>query len=392
MLGTLFMSLQPVRLAFPLLTILAVATFLLVIGCAAEPTPTPTALPTPIPRPTATPPPTQTPTPEPLVFLPSDEASHDAPIEWWYFNGMLRDDAGGEYGYHFVTFQTEGAPGVVPHLLQATLGDHGGGVHYAAERGALLPEQHEARSVDAETGGWLMRAGPKGYDMRFHFDEGEGPVALELRAVPRRDPVLHGGTGLVHMGAEAGSTYYYSRTRLHVTGWIEDVEGRRPVTGPGWMDHQWGEIASGHIGWDWASVQFDDGADLMVAVVWHPDGRRRLSGHGTYLEPDGTVKYLEGDDVSINGQGSWTSPETGVEYPMGWQVEVGSLELGLELTPYLQQAESASGILGVSYWEGAVSVEGQRNGEPVSGWGFVELVGYDPRQLEVTPSAPTLEP
>lgn len=387
------MSLQPVRLAFPFLTIFAVATFLLVIGCAAEPTPTPTAIPTPtpIPRPTATPAPTQTPTPAPLVFLPADEAPHDAPIEWWYFNGMLRDEEGGEYGYHFVTFQTEGAPGVVPHLLQATLGDHGKGVHYAAERGALLPEQPEARSVDAETGGWLMRAGPKGYDMRFHFDEGEGPVSLELRAVPRRDPVLHGGTGLVHMGPEVGSTYYYSRTRLHVTGWIEDAEGRRPVAGPGWMDHQWGEIASGRIGWDWASVQFDDGADLMVAVVWHPDGRRRLSGQGTYLEPDGTVTYLEGDDVSITAQGSWTSPETGVEYPIGWQVGVASMGLELELMPYLEQAESASGVLGVSYWEGAVSVVGERAGQPATGWGFVELVGYDPRQLEVTPPAPTPE-
>ena len=100
---------------------------------------------------------------------------------------------------------------------------------------------------------------------------------------------------------------------------------------------------------------------------------------------------LEGDDVSITGQGSWTSPKTGVEYPMGWQVEVGSLGLGLELAPYLEQAESASNVLGVAYWEGAVSVEGRRGGEPVSGWGFVELVGYDPRQLEVTPPAPTPE-
>ena len=384
------MSLQPIRLAVFPLVVFAV---LLAVGCAAEPTATPTPLPMPtlVPTPMATPEPTPTPKPEPLVFLPADEAPHDAPIEWWYFNGMLRDDAGGEYGYHFVTFQTEGAPGVTPHLLQATLGDHGQGVHYAAERGALLPEQPDARSVNAETGGWLMRAGPKGYDMRFHFDDDQGPVALELRAVPRRDPVLHGGTGLVHMGSEAGSTYYYSRTRLHVTGWIEDAEGRRPVVGPGWMDHQWGEIDSWRIGWDWASVQFDDGADLMVAVVWHPDGRRRLSGHGTYVEPGGAVTYLEGDDVSITAQGSWISPETGIAYPIGWQVGVASMGLELELTPYLEQAESASGILGVSYWEGAVSVVGQRGGEPASGWGFVELVGYDPRQLEVTPPAPAPE-
>ena len=100
------------------------------------------------------------------------------------------------------------------------------------------------------------------------------------------------------------------------------------------------------------------------------------------------MTYLEGDDVSITGQGSWTSPETGVEYPTVWQVEVAPLGLELELTPYLKQAESASDILGVSYWEGAVSVEGRRGAEPVSGWGFVELVGYDPRQLEVTPPTP----
>ena len=380
------MSFQPIPFAFPLLTILTTLAALMAVGCAAEQAARPTQA--PALTPTATSEPAPTPTPVPLVFLPADEAPHDTPIEWWYFNGMLRDEAGREYGYHYVTFQTEGAPGVAPHLLQATLGDHGRGVHYAAETGVLAPENPEARGVDVEAGGWLMRAGPKGYDMRFHFDEGEGPVALELRAVPRRGPVLHGGTGLVHMGPEAGSTYYYSRTRLHVTGWIEDAGGRRVVSGPGWMDHQWGEIASGRIGWDWASIQFDDGADLMAAVVWSPDGRRRLSGHGTYIEPGGEVTYMEGDDVSIVAQGEWTSPDTGVAYPMGWQVKIDSLDLEVELTPYLRQAESTSDFLGVSYWEGAVSVSGLLGGNPATGWGFVELVGYDPRQLEVTPPAP----
>ena len=368
-----------------LIALLTLAFLLMAVGCRAAPTATPLPTHTPAPAPTATP------TPEPLVFLPADEAPHDTPIEWWYFNGMLRDDAGGEYGYHFVTFQSEGEPGVTPHLLQATLGDHGRGVHYASERVALSPEQPEARSVDVETGGWRMSAGPKSYDMRFHFGEAEGAVSLQLRAVPRREPVLHGGTGLVHMGPEAGSTYYYSRTRLVVTGWIEDADGRRAVRGPGWMDHQWGEIATRRIGWDWTSIQLDDGADLMLAVVWHPDGHRRLAGHGTYLEPSGAVTHLEDNDLSFTAQGSWASPETGIEYPMGWQVEVVSLGLELELTPYLQQAESASGVLGVSYWEGAVSVKGRRDGQPVTGWGFVELVGYDPRQLEATPAAPTPE-
>ena len=114
------------------IVLFATALALLSIACGAEPLPTatPTPAPTSTPIPTATPPPTATstpkptlaPTPAPLVFLPEDEAPHDAPVEWWYFNGMLTDDEGREYSYHFVTFQTPGPTGVTPHLLQATLG------------------------------------------------------------------------------------------------------------------------------------------------------------------------------------------------------------------------------------------------------------------------------
>ena len=91
------------------------------------------------------------------------------------------------------------------------------------------------------------------------------------------------------------------------------------MNGPGWMDHQWGDVTRRDIGWDWASIQMDDGSDLMVAVIWHPDGRRRLAGHGTYLEPDGDVTHYDEDDISITPLGAWVSPETGVEYPSGWR-------------------------------------------------------------------------
>jgi predicted secreted hydrolase len=33
-------------------------------------------------------------------------------------------------------------------------------------------------------------------------------------------------------------------------------------------------------------------------------------------------------------------------------------------------------IVGPRYWEGAVSVQGHEGGRPVSGNGYVELVGY----------------
>ena len=377
---------MPAWFRLPLLTCTVHAGLLLAVlalahsGCAAEPTST--AIPTLTP----------TPTPEPLIFLPEDEAPHDAPVEWWYFNGMLTDDTGGEFSYHFVTFQSPGPQGVVPHLLQATLTDHGTGTHHTAEQPVLAPENPDATGVDVETGGWLMRGDGNGYEMRMRFSGDDGTIALELSATSQREAVLHGGTGLVHMGPEAGSTYYYSRTRLDVRGWIDEAGNRRPVSGPGWMDHQWGEIASDRVGWDWASVQLDNGADLMAAVVWHPDGRRRLAAHGTYIDPDGRVTYLHDDELSITSEGSWTSPATGVEYSMGWSVAIHPLDMELELSPRLKQAEFDSEVLGVAYWEGAASVAGQRGGQPVSGWGFVELAGYDPRRIEVTTPVPAARP
>ena len=353
------------------------------------PTPTPTLTPIPTPTPTPTPPPTPTPTPTPLISFPADDGPHDAPIEWWYFNGMLQDADGQEYSYHFVAFQAPGPPGVTPHLLQAALTDHHRNVYHTAERGILAPTKPDADTIDIAIGNWQMRGGANGYKLQFALDA--GAPALELQATPQRPPVLHGGNGLIDMGPEAGETYYYSRTRLKVTGWIQQGNTRRPVQGPGWMDHQWGEIAQESVGWDWAGIRLDDGADLMAAVVWRsePDGeKRRLSAHATYIAPDGATAYLHGGQLSITPQSQWQSPQTGATYPMGWRIDAPSLNLSLQLTPRQRQAEFNSEILGVAYWEGAVSAAGRRNGQPVTGWGFVELAGYDPRRPQITPPAP----
>ena len=381
------------------LRLMALALLLLAVGCAAEATPAPASTPTAaMPTPTVTPMPTATPTPAPsptptatptptptaLLSFPADHGPHDAAIEWWYFNGLLFDDDGGEYSYHFVVFQAPGAAGVAPHLLQASLGDHRRGWHYAAERGVLAPARAGADDVDVAVGGWLLRGDGGGYELRFRVGEADAGAELELRAAARRTPVGHGGNGLVHLGAAAGSTYYYSITRLEVDGWIQDGESRRRVRGPGWMDHQWGEIAADRVGWDWVSVQLDDGSDFMAAVVWQAAAeggkRRRLSAHSTYVDSGGAVTYGRGDGVAFTALGEWESAATGVTYPMGWRVTEESLGLSLELTPYIREAEFDSGILGVAYWEGAVAAAGERGGRPVEGWGFVELAGYDPRR------------
>ena len=364
-------------------------------GATPAPTPAPTGIPTPTssPAPAATPTPTPapaatlapplTPTPAPLVALPRDEAPHDTPVEWWYFNGLLTDGAGGEYSYHFVTFQGPGLGGAVPHLMHASLGDHRRGEHYAGETPTLAPVAADAVGVDVAAGGWAMRGDGTTYDLKFDL----GGIALDFRAVSQREPALHGGDGLVSLGP-VGDTYYYSRTRLASTGFVESAGQRRPVTGTSWMDHQWGHLSGQDVGWDWLSLHLDDGSDLMTAVVFAHATRERIAAYATYVKPDGTVAHLSGSDVAIAATGSWTSPNTGITYPMGWKLELPPLDLSIEATPVLEQAEFAvSGIIQAAYWEGAVTATGTQGAAPVTGVGFMELVGYDPKQLTAPPPA-----
>lgn len=357
-------------------------------------TPTPTAIPatsTPAPTPTPKPTPTATLAPVmPLVSLPEDEAPHETPVEWWYFNGFLRDENRNEYSFHFVTFQSPTIEVGTPHLLHATLGDHSHGRHFAGERPTLAVLDPNAPSVDIDADGWIMRGdGEGGYELEFEL----GGHSLTLAAESTRDVVLHDSTGLVDLG-DAGETYYYSRTRMQLDGWLEDADGQRAVTGSGWMDHQWGDISRVDVGWDWVNLQLDDGSDLMVAVVWRPveplatcadvpcpvEGER-VAAYATYVEPDGNVTHVPGDGVIMQALGTRVSPDTDIHYPSHWLLLIEPLEINLLLLPVLLDAEFDAGvILPVVYWEGAITATGYIGKPQVLGRGFVELVGYDPDQ------------
>jgi predicted secreted hydrolase len=69
---------------------------------------------------------------------------------------------------------------------------------------------------------------------------------------------------------------------------------------------------------------------------------------------------------------TWESPEGGV-YPSAWTLRVPGKGLELEVAPVMADQEL---FTTVRYWEGAVDVEGERDGAPVTGRGYVELTGY----------------
>ena len=111
---------------------------------------------------------------------------------------------------------------------------------------------------------------------------------LELRAT--KPLVLHGDRGLSAKSAEPGNASYY--VVVHADdGARPDRHGRSgaEATGEAWFDHEWSTSAlgPGAVGWDWWSLQLDDGRELMFFEIRRQDGGRDAASSGTLVAADG---------------------------------------------------------------------------------------------------------
>lgn len=315
--------------------------------------------------------------PQLLINLPVDEGAHSSVIEWWYFNGHLTDDAAGDYSFHFVTFQigsnySEGDASQGGQLAQLSWADHANQVYLTGEKVSLRTPDPVPGSFAFDLSGWQMSGDGKEYALAFDT----GTYSASIGAISVKPAAFHQKTGFVDLGP-AGDTFYYTRPRLELVGTLNINGIDRPVTGTGWMDHQWGDFVSRQVGWDWVSLQLDDGSELMAVLVWDPEERKPFTSYGTFIATDGTVRHLVDGDVVLTPTGAWTSPSTGVVYPMGWELNVEPLSMELTLSPAQRYAEFPGSRYGPpGYWEGAVAITGAVGGLPVAGKGFVELVGY----------------
>ena len=191
--------------------------------------------------------------------------------------------------------------------------------------------------------------------------------------------MLHGGDGIIPMGT-GGESYYYSRTRLSARGIVTSGDDSREVTGEAWMDHQWGDFGREPLGWDWFSIQLSDNTEVMAYLFRDQETGEVTHRAGTYVLADGTSQVLDLQDVEVTSLDTWTSPTTDVTYPMGWLLRIASLELELKLEQvHIDSEYWIEGFTPEPYWEGAVTISGVKGKDPITGRGFVELVGYGPK-------------
>ena len=327
------------------------------------------------------------------LAFPRDHAAHpDHRIEWWYYTGNLEAQGGRRLGYQLTFFRVgvdrrpvNPSRWAVRDLYMAhfAVTDVERGAHHVAERlnrAGVGWAGASTETLDVWNDGWsaTLEEGETPVH-RLTAASDDGGLALDLRLAPRGPPVLHGVNGFSQKGAAAGNaSHYYSLTRLRTTGRLvvdgEDVE----VHGLSWMDHEFGSsfLEPAQVGWDWFSIQFNDGIDLMVYVMRRTDGARDPRSSGTLVSPDG-VSHLQVDDYRLTPGRRWTSPASGAAYPVTWRIEVPPHGLDLEVTAAVDAQELETGrSTGVTYWEGAIDVRGTRDGVPVAGSGYLEMTGY----------------
>ena len=107
------------------------------------------------------------------------------------------------------------------------------------------------------------------------------------------------------------------------------------VQGQSWMDHEFSssQLAQYQTGWDWFSLQLDDGHDLMLYVLRHQDGSPDPFSSGTLVDPVGQGRHLKLADFSIQVLNTWKSPRSGAVYPAAWKLSLPEQGYNWNCTP-----------------------------------------------------------
>ena len=349
--------------------------------------------------------------------FPADHAIHRRfKTEWWYFTGNLQDERGHAYGYELTFFRQ----GVIPPGGQSTAFVGGLGekssrfvqndfkfAHFAisdldhsrfvftqkVSRGAFgeagfgappPPQNTGSPPASPEPLAWMenWRLQPR-TDGSWHITaqaaETSPPMSIDLVVTPMKPPVIEGTDGVSQKSAGVGNaSHYYSFTRLKTTGTLAlgAPSDASRVQGESWFDHEWAsnQLAADQVGWNWFCFQFDDQTELMLYAMRRRDGSVDPASSGTLIDPAGHTEHLQRGQFTLQPLRSWQSQKTGANYPIGWRISIPSH--GLDFTVQARLDDQELVVPPISYWEGAISAQGQRSGRKIEGQGYMELTGY----------------
>jgi len=324
------------------------------------------------------------------LTFPADFGAHeDFQTEWWYYTGNLQTFEGRHFGFELTIFRIGLLPPTV-QLPQASkwyshslyfahfaISDIASDRFYAFERysrpgpGLAGAEASPHRVCLEDSNTTEKTAGV------YHLQAAQEKIALDLNLSDEMGVVLQGDQGFTRGGESITNTaYYYSQPRLRADGSLKIDGTSYSVNGLAWKDHEFssGVLDKDQIGWDWFSLQFEDGRALMLYQLRNRDGKPSEFSSGTFIAADGTPRTVKNTNFSIRVLDTWRSPYTQGVYPASWEIHLDQPDCLLQVKPWM--ADQELHFPAVTYWEGAVHFDGTCDNLPVGGNGYIELTGY----------------
>ena len=327
--------------------------------------------------------------------FPQDHFSHpEFKTEWWYYSGHIQsqNQVKKKYGYQLTFFRTglkreaksQKSKWSIQNLYFAHLAltdelEKRFEYREKINRGSLGEAGASEKTFRVWIEDWSVEG--RGPQIQNHFlKAGDKNFGIELMLSPERNPAIHGQNGISQKAEGEGyASHYYSITRLKTEGRLFLKGNEVPVNGISWMDHEFGsnQLREYQVGWDWFSLQLDNGTDLMFYQIRHKDGEIDPYSSGAIIFPDGKYEHLPLKEFQIEVLEKWRSQKSEGHYPSKWRLKVPRHGIELILVPTVKEQELITKeSTRVTYWEGSVKVEGKYENNPAKGMGYAELTGY----------------
>jgi predicted secreted hydrolase len=223
------------------------------------------------------------------------------------------------------------------------------------------------------------------------------PMQLAVDMDCLKQPLLVSNDGFLDLGSY-GFSFYYSLTKLAITGTINLHGFSEEVIGYAWIDHQWGSFFDINrppygltLTYEWFSLKLDDDREIMVADTWD-----RLTGKKNdqsftdginLVNSDGSVEFLKNYIIAVEDY--WNDTTDHRFFSSKWHLTESSKSIDITITPvYSEQVirvkedypflQQILEILfpGACFWEGVCRISGTMNGDSISGTAYVELTHY----------------
>lgn len=303
------------------------------------------------------------------IEFPQDHGPHpDYRIEWWYLTATLEGEDGQDYGVQWTLFRTAMQPGEAegwdsPQIWMGHAAVTSADEHLFAERlarGGIGQAGVISEPFQAFIDDWRM----EGID-RMRVTARGAEFAYDLELVADGPLVLQGEGGYSVKSPDGQASHYYSQPFYRVSGVLDLPGGSVNVSGQGWLDREWSSqpLSEDQHGWDWFSLQFEDGARLMGFGL---RGLETVFTSATWIDPDGTTTAFTDGALRLTPLNR--ALVAGRNIPVEWRVELPARGVDVEV-----EALNPGAWMGVSfpYWEGPIRVRGSHQGR-----GYLEMTGY----------------